>query len=103
MQRARELVLRLGWGWPLKAPSLGDGSSATENPCSLQSVLVSLVSVSFRQEAVGRGTSDFLAVGAQPGLRAPGMPGGGVWAGVEAAVKGRASEGGLSPIIHLSL
>ena len=51
----------------------------------------------------GQGHCRFPAVGAQPGLRAPGMPGGGVWAGVEAAVKGRASEGGLSPIIHLSL
>lgn len=79
----------------LKAPSLVTGSSATENPC-LQSVLVSLVSVSFRQEAVGRGTSWFPA--AEPSLlEAPGMPGGGCvgWGG--GCSEGKGKWGRLEP------
>lgn len=69
--RQWELVLRLGWGWPLKAPSLVAGELSHREPCSLQSVLVSFgFPVSFRQEAVGRALPISCSWN-QPGLRAP--------------------------------
>lgn len=96
-----------GLGVASEGPKPGDGGLSHQEPLlpsSERAGFLRFLSPSDRKPWAGAGTSDFLQLeGAQPGLRAPGMPGGGLWAGVEAAVKGRASERGLSPIIHLSL
>lgn len=66
-----------GLGVASEGPKPGDGGSATENPCfRLQSVLVSFGFCLLQTGSRGQGRFRFPVVGAQPGLRAPGMPGG---------------------------